>query len=212
MGQEVKTGVSKFMGIKDDLERLEKLHDFPTKGATVLGYFVDMGEVSGAFYVAVVEQSGKKQFCLRWGDLSTEKFTSIRGKNSVYQYFNILGYINFSFYQDNFDKSFREIKQWPSISDEPCAISINAFRDQHRKVALEKKKHKDTLSKIPMKIEDGTRFDFIYYRGLGEPVMVREASAMVDGCDIFANVDKKYRFTKKEARYLYVPRKLIVRA
>jgi hypothetical protein len=196
----------------DELENLEELHAFPVRGAAVIGYFHERGEIDGYFYAGLVEQSGRKQFRLRWGDLSTEIFGSIKGKHSKYQYFNILGYIEASDYMNLYDTQRIRNDKLPPILGEPCSSAISQYERQRCEIAELKKEYSTTPSKISEDIKDGMSLEFIHFKGLGSPLVVKGASMSMYGDDVYASCDEHYEFTDDEESYLYVPSQLILQA
>ncbi|MBT3204434.1 MAG: hypothetical protein HOM14_04825 [Gammaproteobacteria bacterium] len=189
---------------KRDLESLGTLDGFPVKGAAVLGYFVEKGDVSGAFYVALVEQSGAKQYRLRWSDNSTEIFKDIQGKNSRYQYFYLLGYISKGHYSQYYNDKFLRFEEIPPIYGEPCARTVAAHRKQAREISKIKKEFEAQRSKIPDEITDGQSIMFVYARCLDDPVLVKGMYSKVYDGFVYANCDEDLEWTCDEDKYLYI--------
>jgi hypothetical protein len=195
---------------KRDLESLGALDGFPEKGAAVVGYFVEHGEVSGAFYVALVEQSGAKQYRLRWSDNSTEIFKSIQGKNSRYQDFYLLGYVSEGHYRQYYNDRFLHIKKIPPIYGEPCSGTVAAHRKQAREISEIKKEFEVQRSQIPDEITSGQSMMFIYARCLDDPVIVKGVFSRVYDGFVYANCNEDLEPTNDEDSYLYIPRQLLL--
>ncbi|MBC8549813.1 MAG: hypothetical protein ISR69_13460 [Gammaproteobacteria bacterium] len=193
-----------------DIESLAALYDFPQKGTAVIGYFVERGEVSGAFYVAIVEQSGGKQYRLRWADFSTEIFKSIQGKNSRYQYFHILGYIQLSDYRQLCYERIRWIDDLPEIQGEPSEDVVASYRRQAQKVSELQKLYERERADIPSEISDGRPIVFIHCRCLDKPTIVDGAFTRIYDGIVYVNLDDDLDQTNDEDLFLYIPRQMIL--
>jgi hypothetical protein len=189
-----------------DLEQAGTLNVLPEKGSAVIGYFVERGDVLGAFYMAIVEQSGGTQYRLRWSDNSTEIFRSIEGKTSRYQYFHLLGYISMGDYRKHYSARFSFIEDLPPIYSDPSRRIIASHQDQTKKIRKIKKQYYTEKLDIPDDISDGRPIVFLFVRCLDEPMIIERAfSRMFDGI-VYADIDDNLERTDNEDDYLYIPR------
>lgn len=193
-----------------DIEGLAALYDFPEKGTAVVGYFVERGDVSGAFYVALVEQSGAKQYRLRWSDCYTEIFKSIQGKNSKYQYFHILGYIGLSDYRQLCYERILRVEDLPEIQGEPSEDVVASYRRQAQKISELQKLYEHERADIPNEISDGRPIVFIHCRCLDKPTIVDGAFTRIYDGFVYVNLDDDLDPTDDEDLFLYIPRQLIL--
>ncbi len=189
---------------KRELQQIGELYRYPNKGSAVIGYFVKKGEVSGVFRVALVEQSGAKQYRLRGFDNTIETFKSIQGKNGRYQYFHLLGYIRIDRYIQYANEEIKYIKDIPVFRGEPCSRTEDAYQKQAKKISEIKKQYRKQRSKIPDEVKDGQKISFILVRCLDDPIIVKNSFAKVSDGSVFAEVDEDLYPTSYEESYIYI--------
>jgi hypothetical protein len=195
---------------KRELQQIGALNRYPIKGSAVIGYFVKKGKVSGFFRVALVEQSGAKQYRLRLFDNTIETFKSIQGKNGRYQYFYLLGYVHIDSYIKYANEELRYFEDIPVFRCEPCGRTVAAYQKQAQKISEIKKQYRKQRLKIPDEVKDGQKISFIHFRCLDDPIIVKYFFAKVFDGSVFAEVDGELCSTNYEESYIYIPKQLLL--
>jgi len=185
---------------------------FPEKGSAIVSYFHDRGDITGYFYIGLVETSGKKSFKVRWWDGTCEIFTSIEGENKYYSYFAILAYISY----ENYNKLGSEFHAYKTLNDLqmdflPCPICIRRFKEQNVKIREIKRANRLCPRTNMGNIGQGRKIRFIYVQRLDEPCIVEGFTRKKDSDNqIYANCDINLSFTEEEDEFYLVKKGFVL--
>lgn len=187
------------------------LQDFPVRGSTVVGYFVERGSVRGYYYFGVVTASGKKKCRLRF-DFLNEDFTELEGTNEYYQLFSILGYVSFLEYEKYWDQDgLVSISKDVVILSEPCEIGMRHFKKQEKqKRELERQYGKKNREYI-QDISNGDPIRFCFVRGLQNYDVVETAAFRnKDDDTLYGKVNYKLIGTEEKDDMLRVSKSMLL--
>jgi len=193
-----------------DLEHHAVLDAFPIRGACVIGYFVEQGDISGYLYVGIVEQCGRRQYRLRWNDWSTETFQTLNGKTKRYQRFRILGYVALEDYQRLCSTVIRNLHDAPHFDCEPCKKGLAAFTRQRSRILELQKQYESQRAAIPTELTTGQPISFAYSPCLETPQVVTGFYSRIFDGYLYANCDARLKATRDEDSFIYIPRNLLL--
>jgi len=195
------------------VKELKLIHEFPEKGAAVLTYFHERGEVAGRFYIGIVESKGNKKFRLRWWDGACEDFSSTEGETEYYKYYTVLSYISYSEYNDNAGEEldYRDIDKIHTSSTVPDPTCIRKYKNQNKSISNIKKEYKPCTRDEITSLRSGHKFKFIYFRGLNDPIVVSGFTRKKeDDSSVYANCDTDLDYTEDEEEFIFVKTSMIV--
>lgn len=201
----------------NQIEELKLINEFPEKGAAVIAYFHEIGEVVGGFYIGIVESSGSRQFSLRWWCGESERFTSIEGKTDYYKYYSVLAYISYSDYK-KYSKKYsgkmldrRDIENINTCSGVPDSYCIRKFNNQKKLVSKIKKEYRPCSRGEVDCIRHGQKITFIFLQGFNDPVVVSGyARRKNSDSNIYANFDCDLNYADGEDDYILIKKSMIL--